>query len=52
MRSVAIIVPLLLSTVAVAAVQQGRNGAAPAAAIQVSSQSAKGRFARPAGIGD
>jgi len=39
MRSVGIIVPLLLSTVAVAAVQQSKNSAAPAAAaVQVSSQ--------------
>jgi soluble lytic murein transglycosylase len=39
MRSVGIIVPLLLSTVAVAAVQQSKSSVAPAAAaIQVSSQ--------------
>ena len=39
MRSVGIILPILLSTVAVAAVQQGNKSAAPtAAAIQASSQ--------------
>ena len=41
MRSVGIILPILLSTVAVAAVQQGHKAAAPtAAAVQASSQAA------------
>src|SRR5688500_2577960 len=39
MRSVGIILPIVLSTVAVAAVQQGNKAAAPAAAaVQVTSQ--------------
>jgi soluble lytic murein transglycosylase len=40
MRSVGIILPLLLSTVAVAAVQQSQNRASPAAAVQPNSQAA------------
>jgi soluble lytic murein transglycosylase len=40
MRSVGIILPLVLSTVAVAAVQQSQNRASPAAAVQPNSQAA------------